>query len=1074
MRRILLLATLMLLAGTWAVGQGITTSAMNGVVTDSNGDPLPGASVVAVHKPTGTTYGASTNNQGRFYFSNMKAGGPYGLTISFIGYATLEHPEFNLSLGENKYLTVKLTEDTQTLQEILVSATKDDLFSAGRTGAATNIGTTQLQRMPTLNRNLNDFTRLTPQSNGGSFGGRDNRFNNLTIDGAVNNDVFGLAPTPGGQTNTQPISLDAIQEIQVNLAPYDIRQGSFTGAGINAITRSGTNDIQGSAYFLTRNESFAGEKVRDVKVPNTEFSQSTYGLRIGGPIIKNKLFYFLNAEQEARTAPPVSFRAARVGETPGGNISRVTQADAEAFAKHLIDNYEFDPGPYEGYSFDQKSGKVFVRLDYSINSNHRLTFRHNYVKAFRDIPVSNSGSQGGRQNSATALPFKSANYTQNNTTNSTVLELNSTFGTKFSNNLILTRTTVRDFRESQTGTRPFPIIDIESAGTTYMSAGFEPFSPNNRLDQDLYQITNNFNVYAGSHVYTIGTHNEFYKFLNGFTPRFYGNYIYSSLSNFINDNAPREYQLTFSKLPNQAIPFAEFSAYQLGFYVQDEWQINDRFKLTSGLRIDIPRVYKNNSPRNAVVEESFGLRTDEMPAAKVLWSPRVGFNWDVNGDATTQVRGGVGLFTGRPPFVWLSNQVGNNGVTTGFLQLTGDNVASIRFNENQPQFQLNSEGQLVDTNGVPVPGVSSTSNISITSPDFKFPQIFRANLAVDKKLPGDVTLTLEALFSKDINAIVYKDLNLSAPVGRRDGDNREVFSTSTNVGGRRVDVRFTDVTLLDNTSRAYQYNLTAQARKFFKMGIDVMAAYNYGIARDLTSASSSIARSSYTANSVIGDPNQLILAASDNQLKHRIIGSISYFKEYLEHFGTSVSFFYTARSGFNYSYTYAGDLNNDGIAGNDLIYIPRTQNEIVLVPSNANDTRTADQIWQQLNTYIVNDPYLSSRKGQFAERNGAVTPWSFILDFSLRQDFYLMINGKKNTLQLTFDVFNFGNMLNSDWGVVQNPRRTQLLNFRGSVDGTATGRPVFSFDNLPSTFQDNLNPFVSKWEAQIGVRYIFN
>jgi outer membrane receptor protein involved in Fe transport len=1051
---------------------------MSGFVTDYEGNSLPGANVVATHIPTGTRYGTSVRADGNFNIPNMKSGGPYTVTVSFVGYKEEKLEGVQLGLGQNVTLKFKLIDETKQIDEVVITASRDKVFNADKTGATTNIGTQQLSQLPTLNRSLNDFTRLTPQSNGSSFGGRDNRFNNLTIDGAVNNDVFGLTGTPGGQTNTQPISLDAIQEIQVSLAPYDVRQGSFTGAGINAVTRSGTNELSGSAYAFFRNESLAGEKVRGLEVPNNDFSQNTFGFRIGGAAIKNKLFFFVNGEKEVRTAPPVAFRAARSTDAPGsagtGSISRVTETDALAFRNHLINEYDFDPGRYEGYAFDQENNKIFVRLDYNINDNHRLTLRHNYVKAFRDIPVSNSGAQGGRQNSNTALPFESANYTQNNTTNSTVLELNSTFKNNMSNNLILTRTTVRDFRASQTGTRPFPLIDIENGGTTYMSAGFEPFSPNNKLDQDLYQLTNNLSIFSGSHVYTIGTHNEFYKFVNGFTPRFFGNYIYNSLNDFITDVAPREYQLTFSKLPNQAIPFAEFSAFQLGFYVQDEWQIKENFKLTTGIRLDIPRVYENNAPLNQTFLESFGLRTNEMPSAQFLVSPRVGFNWDVTNDAKTQVRGGVGVFTGRPPFVWLSNQVGNNGVSTGSLTLRDAAASAIRFNPDQPQFELNDSGVLVDTNGNPIPGVSSTANIAVVSPDFKFPQLFRANLAVDKKLPGGVVLSLEGIYSKDINAIIYKDLNLNTPIGRRDGDNREVYSTSQAAGGRLVDTRFTDVSLLDNTSRAYQYSLTAQATKSFAFGLDLMAAYNYGTARDVTSANSSIARSSFTANAVVGNPNEFVLGISDNQLQHRFIASVSYAKKYAKYFGTSVSFFYTARSGNYFSYTYASDLNNDGINGNDLIYIPRTQNEIILVPSNAADTRTPAQIWQDLNTYITNDKYLSGRKGQFAERNGAETPWSSRLDFSIRQDFYVNVKGKTNTIQLSFDVFNFGNMLNSDWGVVQVPNRTQLLNFRGSVDGTATGRPVFSFDNLPSTFRDNIDPFVSKWEAQVGIRYIFN
>jgi hypothetical protein len=1074
-------ALLALLALTAALGsyegyaQGVTTSSMSGYVVDPKGEELPGATVVAIHGPTGTRYGTTSRADGNFNIFNMRAGGPYTIIVTYVGFREEKIENVQLSLGQNLNLRFTLFDDVATLGEIEIRGVRDRVFDADKTGAYTSIDRTQLDRMPSLNRSINDFTRFTPQSNGNSFAGRDNRFNNLTIDGAVNNDVFGLASTPGGQTNTQPISLDAIQEIQVNLAPYDVRQGSFTGAGINAVTRGGSNEITGSVYYFLRNQSLAGEKVGDVTVPNAEFSQNQVGFRVGGPIIKDKLFFFVNGEQEKRTAPPVAFRARQAGEVEGGNISRVTAADAELFKSHLIDNYNFNPGSYEGYSFEQENTKLFARFDYNFNENHRITLRHNYVTAYRDIPPSLSGSQGGRQNSTTALPFNSANYVQNNTTNSTVLEVNSTFDNRFSNNLIITATTIRDFRGSQLNTRPFPFIDIESGGTTYMSAGFELFSPNNRLDQNLFQITNNFSIFSGKHVYTIGTHNEFFSFVNGFTPRFYGNYIYSNLNDFINNNAPREYQLTFSKLPNNAIPFATFSAFQLGFYGQDEWQANPKLKITSGLRLDIARAHKNNSPRNPGVEETFGLRTDELPAAQFLWSPRVGFNYDVKGDATTQLRGGTGIFTGRVPFVWLSNQVGNNGMTTGSVFLQGAAASAIRFNPNQPQFVVNNEGVLVDTNGDPVPGVGNTANIAITSPNFRFPQLWRNNLALDKKLPGNTILTFEAIYSKDLNAIVYKDINLLPAVGVRAGDGREVFGT--NAATRNVDTRFTDVTLLDNISKAYQLNATVQVQKTFPFGLYANVAYNYGIAQDVTSASSSIARSSFTGNQVLGNPNQFVLATSNNELRHRAIGQVSYFKEYAKNFGTSVSLFYTARSGNPFSYVYAGDYNHDGINGNDLIYVPRTKDEIILVPSNANDTRTPDQIWDQLNAYILQDEYLRTRKGQFAERNAAVTPWSFQMDLSVRQDFYLdMPNGKRNTLQISFDVFNFGNMLNSDWGIVQQFNRNQLINFRGSVDGTPTGRGVFSFDNTPggATFRDNISGFASKWEAQIGVRYIFN
>jgi hypothetical protein len=1086
-RRFLLIAFalfLCVLTKHTASAQGITTSAMNGLVVDMTSEPLIGATVIAVHTPTGTQYGTVTGSDGRFNFQNLRVGGPYTVTVSYVGYAQDQAGNINLALGENRNLTFMLTEDNVTLGEVVVTGRADEVFNAGRTGASTNVGIEKINRLPTLDRSIQDFTRLTPQATGGgSFGGRSNRFNNISIDGAVNNDVFGLAATgtPGGQTNAQPISLDAIGAISVSVAPFDVREGSFTGAGINAVTRSGTNEFSGSVYHFQRTAALVSTRVGETTVVNEDFSDMQSGFRLGGPIIKNKLFFFTNYERASRITPPVNFVAARPGLT-GDNVSRVQAADLDRLSDFLIENYNFDPGAYENYRFDQLSHKWFGRIDWNISQSHKLTLRHNFVTAFRDIPVSNSGAQGLRQNSVNALPFQGSNYRMNNTTNSTVMELNSAFGARFANNLILGATTIRDYRSTPTGSAvPFPTVDIEAGDNlTYTTFGYEPFSAFNRLDQDIFQITNNFNIYANNWVFTLGTHNEFYRFVNGFLPRYYGNYRYATLDAFINNQAPSLYEVSFSRLPGGEVPLARFSAAQLGLYAQGEWTARQGLRLTFGLRGDVPIVYNHNSVYNPAVEETFGLRTDQMPAPRLLMSPRIGFNWDVNNDRTTQFRGGTGIFTGRVPFVWISNQVGNNGMTTGNIRLVGNEAGAIRFNPDQPQVGLREDGTPVDPNtNQPIPGVGNTSNIAVTSRNFRFPQVWRTNLAVDQRLPGDFVLTLEGIYGKDLNAIIVQDLNLVEPVGTLEGDGRSVFPTGnrqgTNIPNRLVDGRFTDVILMDNTSRGYQLNLTAQLQKTFRNGLFFSTAYNHNRSTDLNSGTSSIARSNFNGNQVLGNPNDLFLATSAFEMRHRFIASASFFKEYLRNFGTSVSLFYELRSGLPFSYVYGGDPVRSGYQSQQLIYVPRTQDEILLVNSNPNDTRTQQQIWDELNAYIEQDRYLSTRRGQYAERNGARTPWSSQLDVSIRQDFYLMVAGKRNTFQLSFDVFNFGNMLNPNWGIIQQVNNAQILSFVNTVDGTATGRPQFSFNNPAggATFRNNVG-LASRWQAQFGLRYIFN
>ena len=524
--------------------QGATTAAMSGVITDKNGSGLPGATIIAIHTPTNTQYVAPTNADGRFNIQNMRVGGPYTVRVTFVGFKDISREGVFLALGQNLRFDQKLSDATTELAEVTVSGRRDPVMNAGRTGASTTVQREQIERLPSLSRSFADFTRLTPQAGSNqSFAGRSSNYNNVTIDGAIFNNSFGLSSTVGGQSNAQPISLDAVQEIQVNLAPYDVRQGSFTGAGINAVTRSGTNDISASIYGFERNEKLVGSKVRDLNQDFPKFSLYQLGARVGGPLIKDKLFYFVSVEGERRKDPPGTFVANREGlPAPGigSNTSRVNASDLNALSGFLKSKYDYDAGAYEGYQLDQNSDKITAKLDWNITPKNSFSIKYNYLKAYRDVSPSGSGTPtpvGGRSLSQNTVPFLSSYYRIHNDVQSLIGELNSSISSSVSNQFQAGYTAQRDYRESKGG-NPFPFVDIRNtdatsnAGTELTTFGYELFTPGNLLDSDIYQISDNLNYSTGKHLFTLGTYNEFYKFRNGFAPDLYGRYNFNSLDDF--------------------------------------------------------------------------------------------------------------------------------------------------------------------------------------------------------------------------------------------------------------------------------------------------------------------------------------------------------------------------------------------------------------------------------------------------------------------------------------------------------------------------------------------------------------
>jgi outer membrane receptor protein involved in Fe transport len=690
---ILILSGLLIpLQPSW--GQGLTTSSMAGTITDDTGAGLPGATVVATHGPTGTRYGTTSLVDGRFAIPNMRVGGPYTVETSFIGFQTQRFENITLRLGEPHILNIRLGQAGTQLQEVTVSATRSTVLNAERTGASTNIDRQQIENLPTLSRSLQDFTRLTPQANGNSFGGASNRFNNITIDGAVNNDVFGLSGTgtPGGQAGTQPISLDAIQEIQVVLAPYDITYGNFTGGGVNAVTRSGTNDFQGSVYTFLKNEDLVGKSpLTDTRF--ARFTDSQYGFRLGGPILKNKLFFFVNGEIGQREAPLSN----NAGE-PGAAISLAT---AQLIRDTTLARYGYDVGAFGPTELKRNNDKLFGRLDWNINDQHQLTLRYNLIDAFDDN-LSRSGSSFSFANNA---------YTFNNNQKISVMELRSNFTPSISNNLILGYSRIRDNR--QTAGTPFPqiqILNLEGIPANSAFFGTERSSFANELDQDIFEITDNFRYTLGKHTFTVGTHNEFFKFRNLFINNLTGRWDFNSLADYL-ANRPARARVGYSLIPGEDRPASEFKAMQLGFYAQDEFEALTGLRLTVGLRADIP-ILPDEPLFNPGVTATFpGVRTDQTPSGQVLWAPRVGFNYDVTGDRSLQLRGGAGIFTGRVPFVWLSNQFVNSGLVLGTIDVSGVDI------NNGNGFQPDVSQQRT------VGGAVATTEINAVDRDFRIPQI---------------------------------------------------------------------------------------------------------------------------------------------------------------------------------------------------------------------------------------------------------------------------------------------------------------------------------------------------------------
>lgn len=1099
--QVVLAFAIMLALPALVQAQGVTTSSINGrVLDDVSGEALIGANVLAIHVPSGTAYGNSTDLDGFFRIPGMRVGGPYTVTISYTGYETATYENVYINLGQGANLDVKLRDAAIELGGVEIVANRSDLFSNDRTGASTQISSQTLETAPTISRSINDFTRLTPQSNGTSFGGRDNRFNNYSVDGNIYNNNFGLGSSQFAGGN--PLSLDAIEQVQVSLAPYDVRQGGFSGANVNAVTRSGSNNWEGSAYVYYRNEKFTGNRIGETTFSVDDASTRIIGARLGGPIIKNKLFFFVSVEQEESSIPSFTKVASRPGLEPDGlNVSRVP-ADQLDFVMESMDRlYGYDTGEYENYNFANQGLRINARLDYNINQNHKVFVRYNNYSSFRDVGVNGNSLRynpsalryrNTNRFGIEAMNFRNSHYTVDNNVSSLVAELNSLFGNNMSNTLRVGFTAIEDPIRNVPGTpsQAFPFIEVlEFDGATpqyYMTMGNELFTVGNLLSNNIFNITDNFSIYRGRNEFTFGGNFEYMTFENAFNPVLNGLYRFNSYDNFVaavidQDPTVRPdlFLQGYSFEGPDDIPVDAVSFGQVGVFGQVKSEVASNLTLTLGLRVDMP-FYPVDLPSNDKLDalnlEFVNPRTDEvivpdvsvLPGVRPLIQPRFGFNYDVFDDNTLQIRGGTGTFSGRIPFVWISNQVNNNGVTRGGYGLTADQWG-VDGNPTWDGFQPDVTYYRPDPETLEA---SVSQNLALTDVNLRLPMVWRSNLAADYKLPGGIVATLEGIYSRDLNGPLAVNINAKAPTIEQISDK---YPYPIWEDGYYENEDFRDVILLTNINEGYYASGTIQLQRTFKDYATASFAYTRSVSKDYGLEGGSQAASLWPTT-VVGDRNAPELSFSRFDQPNRIVSFVSLSNKYLQkQNSTSISIFYVGGEGGRFTYSYSDD-DQFGDGASRPMYVPTSADEAFIIDRDIDgEITTAAAQWTALNDYIEQDPYLSTIRGSVSERNGAKLPWLHRFDLRFVQDVNLDLGGNAR-IQLTADILNVGNMINSEWGVAPTTVQRNLLNFEG-LDGN--GNPQFTVNNQSGTdnfpevsFRPNIN-INQTWSAQVGFRVIF-
>ena len=1102
--KFLLSAFAAMFVGVTAFAQ-LTTSSLNGLVADASGEPVIGAAVIATHTESGTSYATVTNNEGRYYINGMRAGGPYKVEVSCLGYRTVAFTDVTLQLAESLSLNAKLEDDAQMLSEAIVISNATSKFAAEKTGAATNISNRQIADLPTVSRSITDVTRLSPYGgNGMSFAGADGRTANFTVDGANFNNNFGLNDgLPGGGS---PISIDAIEEMQVVISPYDVRQTNFIGGGVNAITKSGTNTFKGSAYIYHRNENMRGDTVEGETVAGARDKDrnTTYGFTLGGPIVKNKLFFFANFEYSK--IPTVANRWR--GSTDGvgnadANISRTTLEDLEKVSKFLKDKYGYETGSWTDFPANESNMKVLARLDWNINDKNHLALRYNYTlnKAWSS-PNSSSMDGGTRsaygRTSLYGMSYANSMYSIDNVVHSLSLDLNSRISDNLSNQFLATLSLLNDVRG--TDSSDFPFIDIRnddgSAPMPYISAGYELFTWNNAVHNTHIGIKDDITWYGGKHKVTAGINYEYQMADNSYMRNGTGYYRYLSLDDFLNERAPEVVCLTYG-YDGEENPAARVQFHKLGLYAQDEWQANENFKLTYGVRFDgLFFDNKDLMTNNAILALNYGVAhsaekpdehvdgcrhidTGKWPNSNISVSPRVGFVWDVLGDKSLKFRGGTGLFSGRLPLVFFTNMPSNSGMVQyqAMLGPKGDKVDPNKNEIDMNQFagkiltRKELYNKLVElgypTTIKPEDG-TLPSAISAVDPKFKMPQVWKTSLAIDYAFPTSFpfSVSAEAIYNKTVNGVCLTDWNVKPVDGftRFNGvDNRPIYQKGNYLYTSK------SAYVLENTHRGYGWSATASINMEPVKGLYLSAAYTHTASKEITGMPGSNASSVLNYMGTVNGPNDPGLHNSKYVTPDRFFANLSYSDKCGNHFGI---IYETWRGGYNYSYMTQNDINGDGY-NYDLIFIP-TDEQVANGDFRFVSPEDADRFLD----YVHNDKYLSKHQGEYAEAYSVYSPWVHRIDFSYKHDFKVRIGKSVNTLQLSFDLKNALNLFNSNWGVSKymNPDlgEGRILKYEGvDKEGYATFSTAKAYSGTTETWQ-RLHSIGQCWYASVGIRYMFN
>lgn len=1042
-----LLSTAVLLLGlVLGVSAQVTTSALEGFVSDESGNALVGATVIALHEPSGTQYGVATNNEGHFNMQGMRPGAPYKVTISYIGYATIEINDLTLRLGQSETLDISLKEPAgMTIDDIVVTSSAKTY----QTGAENNYSLYDINNVPTINRNIYDVARLSPQvsavkEGGVSIAGANNRYNAFQIDGTTSGDVMGLSDTGtnGGQVVANPISLESIEEIGVAVAPFDVRQSGFTGGGINVITKSGTNTLRGSAYSFYNNENFYGKTSGNNSAPISEQYTKTYGASLGGALIKDKLFFFVNGEFNREGAPSSYY--------PGFAGAAVTESDVLRVSERYKELTGYDGGGYGERDVKTESTYLLARLDWNINKKHKFSMRYSLLDAERDYD----------ENAFSSFYFNGSAYSQTNRTHSLVGEINSQFSDKLYNELRIGYTTSEDSRHSDIS---LPFVTVKNMGSnsnTSIMIGTNPFVIADG-DKHHFTFTDNFTYYHGNHSITIGTSNEIFRIYNRFISNSTGSYVYNSMEDFLADKAA-SYAYNYTDIDSKGSPVwgPTMTAGQFSLYVQDRWRVTDRFTLTYGLRADLPIVFYdptvNNDFNNSIYAQQADAYTGTVPQRRVMLSPRVGFNWYTDDSHRTLLRGGVGIFTGQSPFVWMSNTFQNNGI-----DMKGQTLLS-----NVPAFSITPT----------ITGATPNPSINVMDKGYRYPQVLRFNLAWEQQLNNGWNFSVEGLYTKTLNNVLYQ--NTIA----RDEGHKLYMVNSTAANDNNTAVYYTTKTsdyssvyVLSNTSEGYTYSITGSVNKYFDFGLNINGSYTFGHSYSVNDGQSSQASSNWSKTYAVNS-NSPELSYSIFDIPHRIVLAASYSKRY-GRFGTTVSLVSIASSGERYSLTYneSKDMNGDAAKGNTLMYIPtREELQQMQFAEFSSGGQTIDAATQraQMEAWIAGDDYLSDNRGRFAERNSMQLPFENHVDLHIAQDYYYDKTDSRK-VQLSLDIINIGNLFCRDWGTYYSPlynwkfTPVTVSSVQRDADGNAT--PVYQYKGSKYSKDDIL----SRWHAQIGLKIIF-